>query len=153
MLYNKTCYCGYGSEAMIMNFRLKYFLWLSQKYVRSRGFAFSVQHGVGCISLPGANCMKTVFTFRNPDAVKGLGGGTPGDPDTPCGWSFKRGRSSSSHWCLNTLWRGAQRRLLVSESHPSAVRALAMDRLFPSTSIAPSEWMRRRPWRFRRLLH
>lgn len=26
--------------------------------------------------------MKTVFTSRNPDTVKGGGGETPGDPDT-----------------------------------------------------------------------
>ena len=54
---------------MIMNFRLKYVLWLSQKYVRIQGFALSVQLEVGCISLPEANCMKTVFTSRNPEWV------------------------------------------------------------------------------------
>lgn len=43
--------------------------------MRSQGFAFRVWRGIGGISLPEANCKKTVFTARNPDRAKG--GETP----------------------------------------------------------------------------
>lgn len=66
---------------MIINFRLKYFLWSPQKYVRSHGFAFGVQRGVSCVSLLEANCMRTAFTSRNLEMVKGTGGS--GNPKHP----------------------------------------------------------------------
>ena len=57
--------------------------------MRSQGFACSVQHGVGCISLPEANWMKTVFTSRYGNGG-GEGGETTGNPDALCGWLFKK---------------------------------------------------------------
>lgn len=42
--------------------------------MKSQGFAFHVQQGVGCISLPEANLYEKCFHSQNPDMVKGLGG-------------------------------------------------------------------------------
>lgn len=114
MLYNKTWYCGYWSWAMIMNFRLKYFLWLSHKYVRSQGIALSVLHGVGCVSLPQANCKKTSFVARN----RSKGREVTGLPGTQCGQWFKR-RMSGGRWSLNTFWRVAPWWIAAPINHSS----------------------------------
>lgn len=85
---------GYDNE-----FQTQIFSLIVTKYARSQGLACSVLLGVGCVSLPEANCMKTVFTSRNPDMVKDRGR-LPGT-QTLCGWLFKRGRIRCGHWYVN----------------------------------------------------
>lgn len=73
---------GYDNE-----FQTQIFSLIVTKICEEPRVCFRVQHEVGCISLPEANCMKTVFTSRKPDTVMGVGGDreTTGNPDTLCG--------------------------------------------------------------------
>lgn len=59
---------GYDNE-----FQTQIFSLIVTKICEGQGLVFTIQHVVGHVLLPEANCIRTVFTFKNADKGKGWG--------------------------------------------------------------------------------